>query len=372
MEAGGAGCGGGGGDGWSEAVEDLVDRGDVEGAISVLESVVSRLQTLDGPPSPSGDLRLASALGDLADLHSSRGFSLKADELRSGALAIRARGSVPRLTPTSGDSEPVREKFSPQEEIRVSTPSSDHEEDEDDWEAIADSGIHDESLLSTNTGDGGASSSSRKDPEVLGTPKRRGRGSFLYQKSCLYSEQVDAVTPADDNSKLDVESIEGHQRRAEDEAASGGRNSGYGTNHVLVLYDFPPSTRTTELEKFFEKFKDGGFAIRWVNDTVALAVFRTPAFARDAQNITRYPFKVRSLQEDDNLWNLICTKDLEPPYPRPKTSARTAQRLIAQVVGIKPSTEFGSNDLRKQEEARKNRIVTRRSLRDDAWGSDDL
>ncbi|CAD5185493.1 unnamed protein product [Musa acuminata subsp. malaccensis] len=371
MEAGGVGCGGGGGDGWSEAVEDLVDRGDVEGAISVLESVVSRLQTLDGPPSPSGDLRLAAALGDLADLHSSRGFSLKADELRSRGFAIRARGSVPPLTPTSGGSEPVREKISPQEEIRVSTPSSDHEEDEDDWEAIADRGIHDESLLSSNAGDGEASSSSRKDPEVLVTPKRRGRGSFLYQKSCLYSEQVDAVTLADDNSKLDIESIEGHQRRAEDDAASGGRNSGYGTNHVLVLYDFPPSTRTTELEKFFEKFKDGGFAIRWVNDTVALAVFRTPAFARDAQNITHYPFKVRSLQEDDNLWNQICTKDLEPPYPRPKTSARTAQRLIAQVVGIKPSTEFGSNDLRKQEEARKNRIVTRRSLRDDAWGSDD-
>lgn len=74
------------------------------------------------------------------------------------------------------------------------------------------------------------------------------------------------------------------------------------------------------------------------------------------------------------LWLLkrrLELSDLEPPYPRPKTSARTAQRLIAQVVGIKPSTEFGSNDLRKQEEARKNRIVTRRSLRDDAWGSDD-
>lgn len=74
------------------------------------------------------------------------------------------------------------------------------------------------------------------------------------------------------------------------------------------------------------------------------------------------------------LWFVIKyynLTDLEPPYPRPKTSARTAQRLIAQVMGIKPSTEFGSNDLRKQEEARKNRIVARKSLRDDAWGSDD-
>ena len=43
-----------------------------------------------------------------------------------------------------------------------------------------------------------------------------------------------------------------------------------------MLADFPPSTRTTELEKLFENFKDREFVIRWVNDTMALAVFRTP------------------------------------------------------------------------------------------------
>ncbi|KAG4909073.1 hypothetical protein JHK87_055189 [Glycine soja] len=53
-------------------------------------------------------------------------------------------------------------------------------------------------------------------------------------------------------------------------------SSNYGTSHVLVLANFTPSTRTTELEKLFENFKDRGFVIRWVNDTVALAVFRTP------------------------------------------------------------------------------------------------
>lgn len=48
----------------------------------------------------------------------------------------------------------------------------------------------------------------------------------------------------------------------------------YGTRHVLVLADFPPSTRTTDLEKLLEKFKDR-FVIRWVNDTTSLAIFRT-------------------------------------------------------------------------------------------------
>lgn len=50
----------------------------------------------------------------------------------------------------------------------------------------------------------------------------------------------------------------------------------YGARHVLVVADFPPSTRATELEKLFENFEDRGFVIRWVNDTVALAVFQTP------------------------------------------------------------------------------------------------
>jgi len=51
----------------------------------------------------------------------------------------------------------------------------------------------------------------------------------------------------------------------------------FGTMHVLVLYDFSPTTRTADLEKLFDNFRDRGFAIRWVNDTTALAVFRTPS-----------------------------------------------------------------------------------------------
>ena len=54
----------------------------------------------------------------------------------------------------------------------------------------------------------------------------------------------------------------------------------YGTRHVLVLADFPPSTRTNDLEKLLEGFKDR-FAVRWVNDTVALAVFATPSIGND-------------------------------------------------------------------------------------------
>ena len=69
----------------------------------------------------------------------------------------------------------------------------------------------------------------------------------------------------------------------------------------------------------------------------------------------------------------ISTKysDLEPPQLRPKTSARAAQRMIAQSMGIKVNSSFGSKELRIQERERKNRIQARHGLRDDAWGSDD-
>lgn len=62
--------------------------------------------------------------------------------------------------------------------------------------------------------------------------------------------------------------------------------------------------------------------------------------------------------------------DLEPPKPRPKTSARTAQRLIAHGMGLKQFTNFGSDELKKQEEERKSRIAARQAMRDEAWGSD--
>lgn len=79
---------------WTEEVDDLVDAGDVDGAIALLESVVSGLSTSAAAP-PTADLRLATALGDLAGLHASRGDTLRADELRARAIAFRSRAAAP-------------------------------------------------------------------------------------------------------------------------------------------------------------------------------------------------------------------------------------------------------------------------------------
>lgn len=73
---------------WSEEVEDIVSLGATEAAIALLESTVSKLET---QPSDSEipQLQLASALTNLATLYSSKGFSLKSDQLLSRAFQIR-------------------------------------------------------------------------------------------------------------------------------------------------------------------------------------------------------------------------------------------------------------------------------------------
>ncbi|KXG34199.1 uncharacterized protein LOC110434076 [Sorghum bicolor] len=361
---------------WTEEVDDLVDAGDVDGAIALLESVVSNLSTSAAAAPPAADLRLATALGDLAGLHASRGNTLRADELRARAIVLRSRAAAPGAL---GDKEPS-EKCSSQESLMglkdsegsANTDDKNNEDEEDDWESIADCGALDDTLarsLEQEARVPSCSSSERSGTPSSG-PKRRGRGSFLYNKSVLYSDQCGSERDLDDkeSSPQGRSGSKGHVNERENSAVTAAAQ--FGTRHVLVLYDFSPSTHTTDLERIFEKFGDHEVAIRWVNDTSALAVFRTPSAAIEAQACIPPRYKVRSLKGDDDLLAKIDGRDLEPPKPRPKTSARTAQRLIAHGMGLKQFTNFGTDELKKQEEERKNRIAARQSMRDEAWGSD--
>ncbi|KAJ3683128.1 hypothetical protein LUZ60_013355 [Juncus effusus] len=344
---------------WSEHVENLLEAGEIDGAISFLESAVSSF---------SDDRQLVAAMSDLADLYSSRGFSMKSDELKSRALSVRAR--VERELPCQSLSDDMKElkliNVIPEEnkgKKEIPTTSKKEEEnDEEDWEAIADKVETDAEFLSlepeiktNNLQDLG-----KKEKNLEKKTKRRGRGSFLYKKSMLYSD-------SQDSEKLEIDCNEMDDLKDEEAA----KKVEFGTRHVLVLYDFPTSTRTTELEKIFEASNDRGFAIRWVNDTCALAVFRTSSLAEEAKNDVPTHYKIRFLHDDDELLTQIKSRDLEPPYPRPKTSARTAQRMIAQSMGLRiKSPNFSVNEHKSQERERKNRIVTRQALRDEAWGPD--
>ncbi|XP_060965992.1 uncharacterized protein LOC133034693 [Cannabis sativa] len=363
---------------WSESVEDLLTAGDTDAAISLLESVISNLQIQTSSESYSHP-QLPSALNDLARLYSSKGFSLKADQLHSRASTIQHRllhstssavsnGTLKQQPCLSPNSAPIRNESSTDGNIEKSTNFLDDtsqlkEPSDDDWEAIAERSP--DELLSSQCLPGVSKISLEATKPKTPTPKRRGRGTFSYKKDELYSDNLSDKSVIDDLEDGDVS----HSSERNTEKTT----STYGTRHVLVLADFPPSTKTIELEKLYENFRDRGVVIRWVNDTTALAVFRTPSIALEARNCISCPFRVYILDDNnDELINTISPKDLEPPRPRPKTSARTAQRLIAQGMGLKlPSASFGSRELRKQEGDRRNRIVTRQRLKDDAWGDDE-
>ncbi|XP_073526456.1 uncharacterized protein [Phyllobates terribilis] len=198
--------------------------------------------------------------------------------------------------------------------------------------------------------------------DAVEIPKRRGRGTFSYNKEALYSDQL-----AEESTNCDSEHQMFDDTTKQDLTV---KNLSYGTRHVLVLDGFKPSYNTMNLENIFSNFKDK-FAIRWVNDTVALAVFRSPSTAIEAYKSVNCGFSVRLLEEDDILIGSITGRELEPPKQRPQTSARTAQRLIAHGMGMKLPVSAGSDASKRVEEARKKRIIARQKLKDDAWGSDD-
>ncbi|GAA0150022.1 hypothetical protein LIER_09052 [Lithospermum erythrorhizon] len=347
---------------WTESVEDLVNDGETDKAISVLESIILKLEQ------NHKFLELSTALLDLSKLYSSKGFSLKAHAALSRALLIKqTNGESSEQVPgdhVSHDENSSCLKISNKgvhdisKELRNEA-STDEGPSDDDWEAVADRDP--EELLSPQVLLGISELSIEEPGEPGGkSSKRRGRGTFSYKAQGLYSDQQSDGPIYDDPEESSVSNASDENTQI--------RNLGHGTRHVLVLDGFPPSTKTIDLEKLVADFKDHGVIIRWISDTVALAVFKSPSLALEASKSMKCPFTVRILEENDELLSSIPPKDLEPPRPRPKTSARTAQRLIAQSMGIKLPSTFGSSELRKQEEARKNRIVSRQHMRDDAWG----
>lgn len=367
---------------WSERVEDLVEEGELDKAIAILESQVQTLTTVNHNSNAAelDNLQLSSALSDLAPLYAATGFSLKADHARSRARDLKIELDynpscpAPIKTSASGNfgqssavtAEPLQSlecrdghvEKSPKL-AKTALPGEELSNDDADWEAMADRAP--DELLSSQSLSKVSKPLLKEKVVKLQTPKRRGRGKFSYTAHGLHNNQQ-SDGPIKDNLESET-ACRGSERDTMT------RNVSYGTRHVVILADFPPSTTTIDLENLLKNFKDHRFVIRWVNDTVALAVFRSPTIALEACNQIQCPFTARVLEENDPLLNSIPSTDLEPPRERPKTSTRVATRLIAQGMGIKMSTAgFGSKELKKQEQARRDRIVSRQNMRDDAWG----
>lgn len=92
-----------------------------------------------------------------------------------------------------------------------------------DWEAIADSGALDGTLVHSLEQEARvpSCSSSEKSSSTSSGPKRRGRGSFLYDKSVLYSDQCGSERDLDDKESSPQSGSKDHVNEQENSAVTG-------------------------------------------------------------------------------------------------------------------------------------------------------
>ena len=62
--------------------------------------------------------------------------------------------------------------------------------------------------------------------------------------------------------------------------------------HVIEIYNFPSDFKSSELAEVFSPFKNGGFELKWVDDTHCLGVFSSPLVGMNttAYNLFVYYF----------------------------------------------------------------------------------
>ncbi|XP_022926157.1 uncharacterized protein LOC111433308 isoform X9 [Cucurbita moschata] len=391
---------------WREISDDLVASGDTYAAISLVQSVIRYLHTTD---LSDRVLRSAIALSHLSRLYASIRPVFLVDDIAPKASKSQVSSSV-------GDAKIVEDdRPSPSsdsvDEASVQTGNLDHsrgsakraqsyigswDDDDEDWETRTD-------LLPCDF------VRRKREQQYLAegketkfrTTRQYGRGKFAWTKreSCsdklsdsstiindtnskdasqvLEAENAPQVLKGEDTSQVleaenapQVLEAENAPQVLEAENAPQvlqGEDAPqvlqaedapqvlkhYSTQHVLVLADLPPTTRTIELERLLGRCMNSGVLLRWVNESVVVVVFQTPSAALEALNRIRSPFTARILDENDTLLSSISPSDLEPAKLRPKTDVRIARRLIAQGLGLRfPDfpTAFAMKGLRKLEE----------------------
>lgn len=141
--------------------------------------------------------------------------------------------------------------------------------------------------------------------------------------------------------------------------------------HVVEIYNFPSEFKTSDLAAVFSPFKNGGFELKWVDDTHCLGVFSSPLIAAEVL-ASNHPFvKTRPLSEATALSKTKAKRSaefLQPYRSRPETCAALARRLVTGALGVKLATarqerEHEKNVLREAKEKR--RLANKQ--REDAW-----
>ncbi|XP_063984636.1 uncharacterized protein LOC135166399 isoform X2 [Diachasmimorpha longicaudata] len=141
--------------------------------------------------------------------------------------------------------------------------------------------------------------------------------------------------------------------------------------HVIEIYNFPSDFKTSDLAAVFSTFKNGGFELRWVDDTHCLGVFSSPLVAAEVL-ASDHPFvKTRPLSEATALSKTKARRSAEfmQPYrSRPETCAALARRLVTGALGVRLATARQEREHEKVvlREAKEKRRLAKKQC-DDAW-----
>ncbi|XP_046385001.1 R3H and coiled-coil domain-containing protein 1 isoform X2 [Ischnura elegans] len=110
-------------------------------------------------------------------------------------------------------------------------------------------------------------------------------------------------------------------------------------SHVVEVFGFPAEFKTHDLVSILSAYGGGGgFEIKWVDDTHALAVFSSAFVAADVLSLRHPMVKTCALEDASAASKAKARKlceSLKVPYrPRPETCPALAQRLITGALGV--------------------------------------
>ncbi|XP_044003429.1 R3H and coiled-coil domain-containing protein 1 isoform X2 [Aphidius gifuensis] len=141
--------------------------------------------------------------------------------------------------------------------------------------------------------------------------------------------------------------------------------------HVVEIYNFPSEYKTSDLAAVFSPFRNGGFELKWVDDTHCLGVFSSPLVAAEVLASDHSLVKTRPLSEATMLSKTKARKSaetLQPYRTRPETCAALARRLVTGALGVRLATARQEREQEKivlREAKERKRLANQQ--RDDAW-----
>ncbi|KAF9955711.1 R3H and coiled-coil domain-containing protein 1 [Mortierella alpina] len=111
--------------------------------------------------------------------------------------------------------------------------------------------------------------------------------------------------------------------------------------YILELYGFSPSIKTMHLTDMFAPYENrsGGFRIKWIDDTKALAIFESAAVAKQAYiaNLTSQIAKIKPYTGPDKDSIRNAGKPSSGAYngARPAKTDTVARRLVQGALGLR-------------------------------------